>query len=100
MLPEVIADLRANSVIDAAIDSTVTDAIEGLFGDHNLWDALQSSVVGLVGEECSVTRRCKTRSAIRCGRWFPPALMGCPWRCGGCAGRCGGGRVDDELGDR
>ena len=22
----------------------------GLFGDHNLWDALQSSVVGLVGE--------------------------------------------------
>ena len=41
VLPEVIADLRANSVIDAAIDSTVTDAIEGLFGDHNLWDAFR-----------------------------------------------------------
>ena len=28
-----------------AIDSTVTDAIEDLFGDHNLWDALQTAVV-------------------------------------------------------
>ena len=50
MLPEVIADLRANLVIDAAIDSTVTDAIEGLFGDTGLWSALQSAVVGLVSE--------------------------------------------------
>ena len=50
VLPEVIADLRANSVIDAAIDATVTDAIETLFGDTGLWDALQSAVVGLASE--------------------------------------------------
>ena len=31
VLPEVIADLRRNSVVDAAIESTVTDAIETLF---------------------------------------------------------------------
>ena len=49
VLPEVIADLRSNSVVDAAIESTVTDAIETLFGDTGLWDALQSAVVSLVG---------------------------------------------------
>ena len=50
VLPEVIADLRANSVVDAAIDATVTDAIETLFGDTGLWDALQTAVVDLAGE--------------------------------------------------
>ena len=50
MLPEVIADLRANSVIDAALDSTVTDAIEGLFAIPVCGLRLQSAVVGLVSE--------------------------------------------------
>ena len=65
-------------MIDAAIDSTVTDAIESLFGDSGLWDALQSAVVSLVGE---ILGDSSVQSAIgdRRRRWSPPHSVAERW---------------------
>ena len=51
VLPEVIADLRSNSVVDAAVESTVTDAIETLFGDTGLWGCVAVGG-GQPGRQC------------------------------------------------
>ena len=64
VLPEVIADLRANSVVDAAIDATVTDAIETLFGDTGLWDACRRPWSIWLAKS-SATRQSSRRSLVR-----------------------------------
>ena len=96
VLPEVIADLRSNSVVDAAIESTVTDAIETLFGDTGLWDALQSAVVSLVGNVLGyLGAGCGWRQGR--GGWCRVCSVVGRWGHRRCSGRCGGGRVDSPI---